>query len=323
MKDHTTPIGGFIGLETAGAPGRQYHETPALSTGRACLRHILQHIKPDKVWLPFYVCDTVLQPLHELGIAYHFYRLDEALEIQDETCLQADSDLILYVNYFGIKRDYIAQLAARFGSRLVVDDTQAFFRKGSPGLWSFNSARKFFGVPDGAYLYMPDGAPLPTFPGATPDYQHLINRISGDPQTAYQQFLAYEESLDSQPRAISSTSEELLAGLDYSVIAQRRRQNFMQLQKALNTFNRLNTELSPHDVPLYYPLLTELPLRERLIERRVFVPQLWPEILTRKDQNHVWERHLASNLSPLPLDQRYDVDDMNRIITEVSELLAT
>ena len=322
MPNPGTPIGGFIGLETADKQSYRYHDVPALSAGRACFRHILQRTRPDRVWLPYYVCDAVLQPLRELGIAYSCYRLDEALDILDGDCRPAERDLVLYVNYFGIKSDYVARLAAYYGRQLVVDDTQAFFQRGYPGLWSFNSARKFLGVPDGAYLYSPEQNSLPALNRLEPDYRHLVNRIGGDPDIAYQQFLAYEAGLSSEMLAVSSFSQDLLEHLDYVDIAARRRQNFIHLHQALGVYNQLNPELDPHDVPLYYPLLTEEPLRERLIKRRIFVPQLWPEMLTRTDRGYAWERRLASNLSPLPLDQRYNVDHMNRIITEITELLA-
>ena len=38
-------------------------------------------------------------------------------------------------------------------SNVIIDNAQAFYSKHQDRAYSFNSARKFFGVPDGAYLF--------------------------------------------------------------------------------------------------------------------------------------------------------------------------
>ena len=35
----------------------------ALTSGRACLRAILERTPPQRVFVPFYICDSVLEPI--------------------------------------------------------------------------------------------------------------------------------------------------------------------------------------------------------------------------------------------------------------------
>ena len=83
---------------------------------------------------------------------------------------------------------------------------QAFFRRGTPDAWSFNSARKFFGVPDGAFLYGPATGIEPLPPSDNDDCEHLLTRIAGNDGLAWSQFKAHEARIGIEPRAISSIS---------------------------------------------------------------------------------------------------------------------
>ena len=314
------PIGGFLDLELAREAGRPYHEAAALSTGRSCFFFILQSLQPARVYLPYYICDTLIEPLLATGIPYRFYSLDASLEISTPPPLTRRDEVLVYVNYFGLKSRYIPELQQRYRDQLVLDDTQAFFQKGYPGTWSFNSARKFFGVPDGAYLYGPDRFDLGALSPATPAYHHLINRMIGKGPEAYRQFLEYEAGLDHQLRAMSELSTHMLDQVDYEAVAARRRSNFHTLHEALGPLNLLDWTLEEGQVPLYYPFLSSIPLRRNLIKREIFVPQLWPEVQTRRP-GFAWEKQLARALSPLPVDQRYQGREMACIIDEVTSLL--
>ncbi len=94
----------------------------------------------------------MLEPFKKLGIPYEFYHIDINFEIRECFTLKAN-EALLYVNYYGLKQRYVEQLANKTGDRLIVDNTQAFYAKPIAGIDTFYTCRKFFGVPDGAYLY--------------------------------------------------------------------------------------------------------------------------------------------------------------------------
>src|SRR5207253_7416266 len=144
-------IGGFLPLEVPRRPAAPpagsapYHASGvALASGRACWHAVLRACRPRRALVPFYICDAVLQPLIATGTPFDFYALDAAFRPAADA-QPAAGELMLVVNYFGVQTPLVAAAVERHADRIVVDDTQAFFRRGSADAWSFNSARKFFG----------------------------------------------------------------------------------------------------------------------------------------------------------------------------------
>lgn len=317
------PLGGFFELEL-GAPHKPYHaDALSLWTGRACLAHILRAARPARAFVPFFLCDTALAPFVSLGVPYTFYKLDPALEPIGD--LGEAGDALLYVNYFGLKGDCSERLARRHGSLTILDDTQAFFQRGYAGAWSFNSARKFFGVPDGAYAYGPGLSPMsPSCRAETVRADHLVNRLQGRLDVARRQFIEHEAQMSSDFLSPSILAERLLAAIDYDRARDIRRRNFGVVHGRLGGVNRLHIDLDDlrDSVPFCYPLFPDaLVSHEQFWSRLLFVPQLWPEVRTRPGEDFGWERELARRLLPLPIDQRYGEADMNDLCDQVLEVL--
>lgn len=309
-------IGGFFELELPHDSTAYHPDALALTNGRACLRHVLQTVRPIRVWLPYYTCDAILEPVKALEIPYTFYSLDAHLEPPAHLELD-DREVVIAVNYFGLKTATMRALAVRFADRLIVDDTQAFFERGYPTAWSFNSARKFFGVPDGAYLYAPTPIAVIDERNEAPAWDHLIGRLLGDQEGAYRAFAASEAALTSEVKAISVGAERLLSAVDYQKAIDRRRANFLAYQAALSGENRLDLSLEDQ-VPLCYPLLPRRPLdARRLHAQGIYTATFWKDCLARGDQRYTWEHELSTSLVPLPLDHRYETSDIARVIAAV------
>ena len=152
-------IGGYFGVELAAQAAVPHGlATLALKSARACLRVMIEQIKPRRAWLPYYTCGALLEPFEATRTAHEFYHVDECLEIERAFEALSDTDVLVYINYYGLKDRYVQLLEARFGSQLWCDLSHAFFAEPfAPRAWYFNSARKAFGVPDGAFLYTPQG----------------------------------------------------------------------------------------------------------------------------------------------------------------------
>ena len=321
-------IGGFFELEIRrGAP---YHRNAvALSSGRACLAEILRVVGPSRAWVPFYVCDTALAPFERAGIPTAFYDVDERLDPSLPPGAPTERECLLYVNYFGLKGETAAALAAAHPRRVIVDDTQAFYACGYTDAWSFNSARKFFGVPDGAYAYGPGltAADRPRVPDV--HYDHLVNRLLGHQRTAFDQFQRSEAAVSSEPWRMSALAERLLAGIDYDDVCTRRQRNYAVLHRMLGDRNRLRPiaagafdRTNGADAPFCYPLFVEGEVPWSTIwSRHLFVPRLWPDLAARTDGGFAWERRLADHVLPLPVDQRYGPDDMNMLADALRQVL--
>jgi hypothetical protein len=319
-----TAIGGFFELELPGG-GASYHPNAvALSSGRACLRRILEDLQPARVWTPFYVCDAVLPAIAHAGASVEFYAVDDALEPVLPAGTPSGRDVVMYVNYFGLKAAAASSLAASLGRRAVIDDSQAFFQRGYAGSSSFNSARKFFGVPDGAYAYGEGLTAMPVAKPSTPvRYEHLMSRLLGEQERGFRQYRESEACVSDEPAAMSPFTSRVLSGVDYAAVSRAREQNFARLHERLGSKNRLQIDDSALKAPFCYPLLLDKPVPwDALWRREIFAPRLWADVETREDgAAFAWERGLASHLIPLPIDQRYGVEDMDRAVATVAEVV--
>lgn len=308
------PIGGYFSLELA--KGEEYHKDAIrLNTGRNCLEYILKTRGYKKVYLPYYTCEVVLEPFEKLGIPYEFYHIDLNFEIRDRLTLKAN-EALLYVNYYGLKQRYVEQLAEKTGERLIVDNTQAFYAKPIDGIDTFYTCRKFFGVPDGAYLYTDKKLDEELDQDLSYDRMTFLDkRIDLGAEAAFDDFQNLSKSLVGQPiKLMSNLTLRLMQSIDYKRIAQQRRENYMQLHETLGSSNTIILSLEEDAVPMVYPYLAPVKgLREKLIENKIFVARYWPNVLGWTAKVDL-EQLLAYQMQPLPIDQRYGEEVMDKII---------
>ena len=307
------PIGGYFSLEL---PQREeYHKDAIrLNTGRNCLEYILRARGYKKVYIPYYTCDVVLEPFKKLGIPYEYYHIDIHFEICDRFTLK-EGEALLYTNYYGLKQRYVEQLAEKVGNRLIVDNTQAFYAKPVEGIDTFYTCRKFFGVPDGAYLY--SDKLLDEEFEQDQSYERMFSltkRIDLSPEAGYQDFRDTSKALVGQPiKRMSKLTQRMMQGIDYVTVAKQRRANYQMLYEALGKENNLELPLEDDAVPMVYPYLVPAKgLREKLIENKIFVARYWPSVLERTTPNDI-DYLLAFQMQPLPIDQRYGEEEMKEI----------
>ena len=315
------PIGGYFSLELP--RHEEYHKDAIrLNTGRNCLEYILRSRQYKKVYIPYYTCDVVLEPFKKLGVPYEYYHVNIHLEIRDEITLKA-GEALLYTNYYGLKQRYVEKLAAQVGYRLIVDNTQAFYAKPVAGIDTFYTCRKFFGVPDGAYLYT--DTLLDDDLEQDQSYNRMLSltkRIDISPEAGYQDFRDTCKALVGQPiKRMSKLTQRMMQGIDYKAVALRRRSNFILLNEGLGKDNNLELPLEDDAVPMVYPYLVPVKgLREKLIDNKVFVARYWPSVLectTPDDIDYI----LADQMQPLPIDQRYERNSMMFIQNVISKIV--
>ena len=296
--------------------GEEYHKDALrMNTGRNCFEYILRAYGYKKVYLPYYTCKAVMEPINKLSIPYEFYHIDISFEISDRITLR-DGEALLYTNYFGLKQRYVELLAEKFGSRLIVDNTQAFYSLPVPGIDTFYTCRKFFGVPDGAYLYCHTVADVEIEQDYSFDRMtHLLKRIDLTAEDGYRDFIEVDNGLVDQPiRRMSKLTQRMMQSVDYELVARQRRTNYMILNDLLGKDNSIDLPLEDDAVPMVYPYLVPLKgLREKLIGNRVFVARYWPNVLDWTTEGEI-EYRLAYQMQPLPIDQRYGEEEMRRIV---------
>ena len=317
-------IGGYLSLEISKAQNGYIHTKGIhLNSGRNALEYILKSIPVvQKLYIPYYTCDVILEPINKLGIPYGYYRIDEHLELADEIQLDKD-EYLLVTNYFGIKDAYIKKLAKQYGKRLIVDNAQALYAEQLEGIKTIYSPRKFVGIPDGGIAYIDNGLDVADM-GQDVSYNrcsHLLKRLDLGAEAGYNDFRANSRQLVNQPiRRISNLTWHLLQGIDFEEVKKRRWKNFMQLHQALSSINRLHIpETETFACPMVYPLYTsDMTLKNYLIENKIFVATYWPNVLNWCKEGML-EHELASKVIAIPIDQRYKNEDMNRIIQTLND----
>lgn len=292
-----------------------------LNTGRNALEYILRSIDEVKrIYLPYYTCEAVIEPIKKLHFPYTFYHVNLQFEIVEN--LQPEKDeFIIANNYFGLKDTYIQNLAKQYGEHLIVDCAQAFFANPIPGIKAFYSPRKFVGVADGGVAYLgglSDNKVEVDETERTKEHDsHLLKRKLFGAEAGFANYQANEKKLDNQPiRLMSLSTKRVLEHIDYDNVITRRLENFHYLHNALAESNRLTLPTwGSYACPMVYPCLTnDASLKQRLNDKKIFVATYWPNVKEWTSCGML-EYELMEKLIPLPIDQRYGIEEMNTIIS--------
>jgi hypothetical protein len=312
-------IGGFFELELD--RGREFHERAfALNSARNCLRYIVRKKVIKRLLVPIYTCEAVIDALQAEAVEIISYNIkDDFFPILGDH----QKDYLLYINYFGINSKNIGKLQ-KIHQKLIIDDSQAFYSQPISNIDTFYSPRKFFGVPDGGYVYSSGKYEKKNFEISVSydRFEHLIKRIDLTASDSYSAFKKAEETINSDPiKKMSNLTKALLKSIKYEEVRAKRLENFTYLHRALKEKNELSISLGADDVPMVYPFLTRNPtLRESLIRRSIYIATYWPDPKKRIPTGS-WEAHLVSNLIPIPIDQRYGKDDIDAIVAVVMDNL--
>lgn len=313
-------IGGYFGLELP-KTGEFYPDALKLNSGRNCVKYMILAQKASKLYLPYYIDMGMTEESIRkvLGADISFYHINSDLEIEGELNV-GEGEKIVYVNYYSLKKDYISKLVKKYGKNLIVDNTQAFYNRPHPNIDTFYSTdSKYFGVQSGGYMYTHTLMQRDfEYDHSYPRMKHLIGRLDEDASSFYEDYKASMKARYNQDiKKMSKLTQSILASIDYEKIRVIRERNFYYLHSVLKDFNELNFDSSNIVGPMAYPFLfKDSSVREKLIQQKIYVPTYWKYILDKEGPSQ-WERYLVTNLLPLPIDQRWDLEDMNTVADSV------
>lgn len=321
MSDQNVrPIGGYFELELPRIRTLPYQEALKFQSARAAFLALLRTGMPKRVWLPRCICDAMLAPLLAAKVECAWYDLDDKLDVDSRIKLGAD-DWLLYVNYYGLHKSNVVALLQRFSpEQIVLDFSQSFFEPPvDKALATIYSPRKFFGVPDGGLLISRSMAISTTSQDVDSLGRslHLLKRLADSPEAGYPDYQHAEATLsDCEPKRMSKLTERILGSIDFDDARRRRHENFMFLHQELGEINLLNIDPLEASAPLCYPFRTKnRDLKQQMIANRIFVPTYWPDAIARVGEE--WAEKMVRNLLPLPVDQRYGREDMEKIVSVI------
>lgn len=314
-------IGGYFGLDDF-IHKEYYQGLVALNTARNALLYVLKSRSIKKLYIPFFLCDSILKLCEREGYKYEFYKISrDFMPIFDRDKLH-DGEYLYIVNYYGqISNEKLSELQNFYGNNIIFDNVQAFFQKPLNNIDTIYSCRKFFGVPDGAYLATDKRINFALEQDISMHrMKHILGRYEGvSASDYYDDFKNNDEAFENiKLMSMSKLTRNILGALDYESIKAKREHNFKILNEALCNKNAL--EIISPEGPYAYPFYCKngMNIKKILAGKKIFVATLWPYALKCNDDT---ARDYAENILPLPCDQRYDGEDMQRIIDEILRVL--
>lgn len=326
-----------------------------MSTARSATSFVLDNIENRNggkiAVIPSFTCHTVIEPFLAKGYEVHTYHIDRELHVDANDILgvikSTGASVFLFHKYFGwntiANLENIVPELKRLGVVTIEDCTQnlysAFNRADAD--YFVGSIRKWCGVPDGGFAVCKEGhfenkpknvdIELETakMEASILKYKCLFEG-KGDKQTFLKRYREAEDILNCQNKyySISNLSTIIQSNLDFTSLIKKRRENFKVLVDCIESiddkgkvkliFKRLNE----NEVPLYCPILCEErgKVQSFLAQNNIYAPVIWHKAeccpIVDEDADYVYDKILC-----IPVDQRYDSDDMRRIVTVLNGII--
>lgn len=309
-------IGGYFGLEQL-VTNEHYKDLIPLNNGRNALLYLIRAKNIKKVYIPHYLCNEIRDILNMYKYDFEYYNIDSNFMPKFNKSLGSDEYLYV-VNYYGqLTNNMIINLKHLHG-QIILDNTHAFFQKPVYGIDTIYNCRKFFGVPDGAYLSTDTNIKDNLDIDISKDRMtHILGRYEEAASKYYKDFQNNDKSFKREPlKYMSNLTHNILGAIDYNRVRQTRDENFSYLNDKLEKCNelKLNTPYGAFAYPFYNE--NGIKIREKLTREKIYIPTLWPNVLVYTPEHSI-EHYYAANILPLPCDQRYRIEDMRFIMKEI------
>ncbi len=311
----TSEFGGCLPIESFLLSEPQAAISPnvvQLNSGRSAIYYAVRHSGCHTLYLPYYTCPTIRKFVEARGIHVKEYSI--CPDYSPNVPSIKEGEILLWTNYYGcMKSSIIADMAAVYGSRLILDNCQAFFAEPVSTAYCIYSIRKFIGVPCGSYIFLPEGD---VAAASQPELEHIpyddrflrVAKEQGS-NAAYSLYLENEESFKRTYGAIPEKVKDTLQHVDFQTIQSRRSANFLTLHKVLGRNNPLPLDFNSQTAYMYPYFSEREHLQSSLLKHNIFAPTWWKRVLTLSETSE-FEKKLVRHIVPLPIDHRYSEDQM-------------
>lgn len=311
-------IGGYFGMEHF--KGDEYHsDLIRLNNGRNALYYLIKAKGIRKLYIPLYLCDSVSNMLRKNGFDFEYYKVNADFMPDFNEMLKEDEYLYV-VNYYGQIKDEVAIAIKKQFGKIILDNTHAFFQKPVKGIDTIYSCRKYFGVPDGAYLSTDKELEESLEQDISKDrMSYILGRFEGKASDYYHDYVETNDQYDEEPlKHMSKLTHNLLKAVDYGEVCRIRNENYAFLHNELKEENGFKpvTPAGPFAYPFY--IENGIEIRKKLALNKIYIPTLWPNVLETGIEDSI-EYQYSANILPLPCDQRYDLEDMRYMVGILKE----
>lgn len=308
-------MGGYIELDRY--RGSMLHGNGLkLNSGRGALDYLIKAKGIKKLRMPKFMCDACDKVLKKNNVAVKYYSIGKDFKPTDQIERdRADDEWIFLVNFYGqVSEDTVRSM----GRKVICDNAQAYFDEPIAGVDTLYTCRKYFGVPDGAILYT--NAQLDDVLPQDESFERmrfLLGRFERTASEFYQEYVDNNRFFADEPvKRMSKLTENLLCGIDYELVKERRTENFRYLHERLAEKNKLS--LTVPAGAFMYPFYIENgeKVRKALQSEKIYIPILWPTVFKVCEESEL-EYDMAQNILPLPIDQRYGIEDMEYLVSKI------
>jgi len=307
-----------------------------LCAGRDGLVYAIRSYKIKKLLIPSYFEDLVLRELKK-EVKVELYNIKKNLEIDLEDIKKKieNNQAILIVHYFGFPQPIkkINEICDIKKTILIEDCVQSMLSKnegiplGSIGDISFNSLRKFIGIPDGCIVTTQNKISLNESKIHKKYVQERLYALNGKNQylngnknyTRFyfkEAFIKPEERINKYPKPapMSKISKKILATTDFLKIYRKRRSNFKfflgKLEK-ISLFQNLPSGVCPLGFPILIKNRNQV--KKILVQNKIYPPIHW-ELSAKVKKEFTESGKISDHILTIPIDQRYSNQDLERVI---------
>lgn len=311
-------IGGYIELDTYYLP-MPHEDAIALNCGRNALAYLFKAHGIKKLKVPYYICNSIFNVCDREGVEKVYYHT--GLDFKpDPDLVLADDEWLYLVNLYGQLTNEEIQEHVNKYKRVIVDQANGYFTEPLPDVDTFYTCRKWFGVADGAFLYT-DAKLEEEFPqDESFDRMHfLLGRYERSASEFYSEYNANNKFFVNEPiKRMSKLTWNLLHAIYYDSVKKRRTENFEYLHERLEGINQLQLRTAD----FMYPLMIEdgAAVRKKLQAEKIYIPTLWPTVFEVTAPDSL-EYQMAENILPLPIDQRYGIEDMEYMVKKIRQVI--
>lgn len=324
-------IGGMFGWqEYKGGKDRRYSflnkNNTFLFNARSAIFSIIDTLNLNQVWLPDYLCETILDAVNKTKTKINFYKINSHLKIENLDWVNnvERNDFVILIEYFGfpVNKKVIERIKSQ-KALVLIDAAQSLLSENNRYNCDFvvYSPRKTIGTPAGAIIktnnneYL-SNIILKSVPNKNLSfiYSAFKKRTLFDINRSIEWFSDYKLSEKNQVIGnfkIDDFSLSILEhGIDYKFVKKRRRDNFSYLLKELASF-AIFKELPREVIPLGFPILVKnrTEILNLLYKNNIFVPIHWPVTINRPHN-----KLLKNNEITLICDQRNNIKDLEQMV---------
>lgn len=325
LSNKNKEIGGYLEFSLPNLGQFPYPQSKKYGSARSAFFDLLDQNDIKKIWMPKFICNSMLEPLFLLDINIQYYDLTKDFYPKLPNTLKED-EYLFYVNYFGLCTSVQKKLLNNYpNENIIFDHSQAFFVEPFECFGTIYSLRKFLPVAEGGLL-ISNAVDTPDYHDRNVEdmlqqYEHVFTRRLLHSAHAYETFKKNESSLNNcVPKNISGITKDLMECFDYKTIKLKRLENFKFLHDQLKSINQLKININEVESPLTYPLLLDKKISNELISHNVFTPTYWLDSLPRLTVDS-FEYRMTSYTTHLICDQRYSQQEMQTQLDIIKEYL--